>query len=120
MSQPPKRSLRARHVATQNRDQRSPVDLRSQRLDRNQAKKLIGEILRVGQVVIWDHATREMEKDDMTTMDAQNVLRCGKITEEPEFEGGAYRYRVQTEKMLVVVELQSETELSVITAWRKR
>jgi len=99
---------------------RSSDDLRSSRLDRNHAKKLIGTILRNGSVLVWEHCREELEKDDLNIVDATNVLRAGRIIEEPEQAKGAYRYRVHTERICVVVEILSSTCMSVVTAWRKK
>lgn len=86
---------------------------------RNEAKKLILTILKDGDVVFSRHAKEELDKDDLTTVDAVNVLRAGKITEPPEFERDTWRYRVHTERMVVVVSFVSESKLRIVTAWRK-
>lgn len=73
------------------------------------------------EAVSWStHAVQELSKDNMTMVDADNVLRCGRITKEPELEKGTYRYRVETERMCVVVAFRSRTEMRIVTAWRKR
>jgi hypothetical protein len=86
---------------------------------RNEALKLVREICQHGKLSITAHARAEMAKDDMTSVDVMNILRCGKIADEPELEKGTYRYRIQTPKMMVVVALRSTTELVLVTAWRK-
>lgn len=91
----------------------------TRRLDRNQAKKLIAEIRQRGSVTPTGHCKKELTKDRMSMGDAINVLRCGNIVEEAEMVKGAYRYRVHTEWMCVVVEFQSDKELRLITGWRK-
>ena len=60
-----------------------------------------------------------MRKDGLTTVDCENVLRGG-IVEPAEWINGAWRYRISTSRMCFVIELESETELFVVTAWRKR
>lgn len=92
----------------------------TQRLDINQARKLISSILSKGKVVWYDHVKKELVKDDLTEVDAVNVLRGGKLTEQPEFVRSWWRYRVHTAKICVVVQFESATELSVVTAWRKK
>ena len=83
------------------------------------ARRLIREILISGEVVSSGHAADEMAKDDLTLVDCINVLRGG-IVEPAEFERGAWRYRVHTERIGVVVAFRSETRLVVVTAWRFR
>ena len=50
----------------------------------------------------------------------RNVLRGGHITEPAENEKGTWRYRVHTNTIWVVVAFRGETELVVVTVWRKR
>jgi hypothetical protein len=88
--------------------------------NRNEAKKLIQAILREDNFVFSGHAETELAKDDLTTFDARNVLRAGKILEEPELVNGTWRYRVHTERMVVVIAFLSESKLKIITAWRKK
>ncbi len=87
---------------------------------RNEAKKLILKILNEGHTVFSRHAQEELEKDDLTTVDATNVLRAGKITEQPECDRNSWTYRVHTDRMTVVVSFVSESKLRIVTAWRKK
>jgi hypothetical protein len=89
-------------------------------LNRNEAKKLIQAICLQGVVTLSRHATEELAKDDLTTVDAMNVLRGGRILEAPELENGTWRYRVHTAQMVVVVAFLSESKLRIVTAWRKK
>ncbi|HYO69549.1 MAG TPA: DUF4258 domain-containing protein, partial [Archangium sp.] len=66
------------------------------------------------------HAKEELANDDLDMFDVRNVLRAGKILEEPELENGTWRYRVHTERMTVVVAFVSESKLKIVTAWRKK
>ena len=90
------------------------------KLDRNAARKLISAILNHGSVVIWGHCRDAMEDRAMTTVDLDNVLRCGTIPDDAEFESDEWRYRVHTAKMCAVIQFEDETELSVVTAWKKK
>ncbi len=83
-----------------------------------QAKKIIRAIISDGTVVYTRHAKQEMQADGLTTVDCVNVLRGG-IVEPAEWENGAWRYRVHTTKIYVVVELDAQDRLTLITAWRK-
>jgi hypothetical protein len=97
-----------------------------------EARKLIRRLLETGTFVVVGHARDEMRKDDLTDVDAVNVLR-GCAPQEAEFENGAWRYRVQTPRMVFVVEFDpepeqarsddvqiDEMELVLVTAWRVR
>lgn len=89
------------------------------KLDRNAARKLISRIRTHGVVNIWDHCEEQMLERDIDAVDLDNVLRCGTIFEEPELhKSGNWRYRVQTQYMLVVIQFDGENELSAVTAWR--
>ena len=83
------------------------------------ARQLIRRILEDGSVLASEHAAREMAADELTMPDCFSVLRAGWI-EPPEFENGSWRYRVMTQKVVVVVAFMSESELLVVTAWRKK
>jgi len=90
-------------------------------LNRNEAKKLIQQLCREDMVVSSRHAKEELAKDNLTTFDAMNVLRAGRILEEAEKQtNGSWTYRVHTEQMVVVVAFQSESKLKIVTAWRKK
>jgi hypothetical protein len=89
-------------------------------LSQNEARRRISRILRHGSVVIWDHCKTELAKDDLDIVDVNNVLRCGRLIEPAEPARERWRYRVHTDRMCVVVQFESEVELSVVTAWRKR
>jgi len=90
-------------------------------LDANAARKRIARILKSeGRVTYSRHARAEMAKDDLTELEVTNVLRGGRITEPAEQEKGTWRYRVHTNTLWVVVAFRSETELVVVTVWRKR
>lgn len=87
-------------------------------LDPTRARRLIGDILRRGHTVSFSHhACKEMAKDDLSTVDCINVLRAG-VVEPGELEKGTWRYRVRTNRIMVVVAFGSETHLRVVTAWR--
>ena len=86
-------------------------------LDPAAAKTLIRTILDAGTVSFSRHALEEPGKDDLTTVDAINVLRGG-VVSPGELERGSWRYRVRTARLLVVVAFRSETEFVVVTGWR--
>lgn len=82
-----------------------------------QAKQLIREIIENGSVSFSKHAEEELAKDNLTMVDATNILRGGTV-DPGEFENGSWRYRVRSSRMVVVVAFRSESELRVVTAWR--
>lgn len=96
----------------------SEIDF-GQALHEATAKSVIQAILDEGEVAYSKHAKEEMEKDRLTTVDVVNVLRGGSVG-PPEWENGSWRYRVQTQKMCVVVALRSKSELKIVTAWKER
>ena len=102
----------------------SIIDYRAQRLDRNHARKLILEIAQrhPAQIRFSNHALEEMRKDNMTTVDVFNIIKSpsAKILHEGEMERGTYRYRLETQNMMVVVAFDSKTSLAIVTAWRKQ
>lgn len=87
------------------------------RLDRNQARKLVSRLLSAGTLSFTSHATKALADDDMTSVDAVNVLRGGKILEEGELVNGSVRYRVHTSKFVVVVVIdEGPAIVRVVTA----
>lgn len=99
------------------------------------ARKLLRRLLDEGKFVspgAKTHARREMEKDNLTDIDAVNVLRGG-VVREGEWENGSWRYHVETPKIVFVVTFDpepavmpdgnddlGETELIIVTGWRHR
>ena len=83
------------------------------------ARKLAKEILDTGSVGFTAHAEKEMTKDRLEVLDVINVVRGGAYS-EAEWENGAWRHQAFTQKIAVVIEFESESELTVITAWRKQ
>lgn len=83
------------------------------------AKKLIRQILQDGRFTYSRHAHEEMDADGLTTMDCTNVLRGG-VVRPGEYEYGSWRYRVETNRITVVVAFSSEWELVIVTAWRRQ
>lgn len=88
-------------------------------IKKDEAKRLIRQIVAMGAVLFTSHARRELEKDGAGVVDALNVLRAGWVG-EAEYENGFWRYRVETPRFCVIAQFRSETALLVITAWRKK
>jgi hypothetical protein len=84
-----------------------------------QAKALIREILRVGEVTYSrPHAEERLKKWRLSTLDCVNVLRGGAVA-DGEYENGSWRYRVCTPRICVVIRFESEDILQIVTAWRE-
>jgi len=84
------------------------------------ATALIHSILIGGQVAFSRHATEELLKDGLTTVDAVNVMRAGRVKIPADLVKQTWRYRVETPRIAVVVAFRSEDELVVVTAWRAK
>lgn len=82
------------------------------------ATALIHAIARSGDVGWGDHAIKALAARKLQTPDCVNVLRCGSVADHADLEHGTWRYRIQTNRICVVVAFRSDTELSVVTAWR--
>jgi hypothetical protein len=89
-------------------------------LSPDQATATIKRIVREGAIEWTEHAVRELAADDLTTVDAVNVMRAGAVSDPAEYEHGAWRYRIHTARIWVVIEFNGDMELTVITAWRRR
>lgn len=85
----------------------------------DKARRLIGAILAKGSVTFSSHSEKALADDDLSTVDAVNVLRGGGV-ESSDLERGTWRYRVRTQRIVVVIVFRSETELVVVTAWRDK
>ena len=85
----------------------------------DKARRLIREILEGGQVTFSGHALDALADDGLSTVDAVNVLRAGTV-DPAEFEKGCWRYRVRTQRIVVVIAFRSVTEIRVVTAWREK
>ncbi|MDI7269173.1 MAG: DUF4258 domain-containing protein [Myxococcota bacterium] len=90
------------------------------RLSPPEAKRVLRDAIGPGgELAFTTHARREMAKDGLESTDVTNVLRGG-IVDEPEWENGAWRYRVRTRRIAVIVELRSDKSAVVVTAWRAK
>jgi len=85
----------------------------------NEARKLASKILKEGSIHFSKHAETRMVERNMNSNDVINLLRGGKIHEAPKLEHGSWRYRIETEKMTLVVAFRSESNLVVVSCWRK-
>ncbi|MFP5492104.1 MAG: DUF4258 domain-containing protein [Bacteriovoracia bacterium] len=98
----------------------SRIDVTSM-LSSGQARKVLSEIFNQNPNLISfsKHALEEMKNDNLKTGDILNVLKAGKIYDAPEFENGSYRYRIQTQKITVVIAFRKPNHVVIVTAWRE-
>ena len=83
-----------------------------------EAKKLLRRIINCGVVTYAQpHAIDRIKERKLSILDCENVMRAG-LVEEAEWENGAWRHQVRTQKIVVVIEFLSEDEVLIVTAWR--
>ena len=63
------------------------------------------------------HSVGELWADDLTTVDAENVLRAG-IVRTGHWRSDCWRYKVWTARITFVILVESERAIRVVTAWR--
>lgn len=100
----------------------SPSDFKTQKMNRNEARKLISELAKSQRVHILKHAFERMEERNVSTQDALNVLESPSsiIEKDGELEKGSYRYRLSTRKIILVVSFKSDGSLVyILTVMRK-
>lgn len=78
------------------------------------AKGVIRKIVEEESIVIVPHAKARMVERDISHADVVFTLRSG-VVEEAEFENGDWRYRVRSPKAQVVVVIEPEDLLIVVT-----
>jgi hypothetical protein len=100
-------------------DLKSLIDVTS-RLSPGQARKIISAILNNNSNLIsfTKHAREQMFDRNLKTGDVLNVLKAGKIWQDPELVNESFRYRVCTLKITVVIAFRKPNNIVVITAWR--
>lgn len=87
-----------------------------------EARRVINRVLGdEGYVGVGDHAVRELAADELDMGDVLNILRCGDVR-RAEWENGEWRYRVETQRMVVVIAFSEDgpPTIFVVTAWRLR
>lgn len=84
-----------------------------------QAKGLFRDIVDNGMVSASKHAEEELEKDNLTLVDAQNVMRAGVVSCDG-WVNGEWRYKAETPRMCFVVAVVAKDRLRIVTGWRKK
>ena len=103
----------------------SPVDYKTIKLSRNEARKRINEIVTnwPSNLKVSRHAEEELSSERLASSDAVNLLKspAAKILDEGELENGSWRYRLQTANLMLVVAFWPNGQgLTVVTGWDKR
>lgn len=102
----------------------SPIDYKSHKLDKGQVRKLIARLIADGAIVHFSgHSLEEMSKDGLCQGDVRNILGStdARINSDGELEKGSYRYRLETNFIMVVVAFNRVgTQIVVVTVWDKR
>ena len=81
------------------------------------AQKVIRRIAKALACSFSRHAAEQLQKRNLTTVDCLNTLAAG-VVRPAEWENGTWRYRVESHRIAVVVAIESDAELRVVTAWR--
>jgi hypothetical protein len=100
----------------------SPSDYKGQRLNRNEARKLVSRLVVEEKFRFLKHAFERMEERGISLQDAVNVLETPDsfILGEGELEKGSYRYRLCTNRLLLAIGFSSDgAELVVLTVMRR-
>lgn len=101
----------------------SKKDVTRKRLDRAEARKLVARIANFHPYGIRfsRHALKAMKEDDLLLSDIVNVIKNpdAKIFNEGELEKSSFRYRLETEDIVVIIAFVSLTSFVVVTVWRK-
>jgi hypothetical protein len=103
----------------------SHIDFKAKRIDRYKARKLIAEIVNncSENIVFSKHANEELIKDGLTQLDVWNILKSphSRIVSEGDLERGSYRYRLETQFIMLVISFWPLGDgLVIVTAWDKR
>lgn len=103
----------------------SPLDYKTVKLNRNEARKRIAETVtkHPTRVHFTGHAVNALADDGLTTADAWNLLKStsSKIVDEGELKDGSWRYRLCTTNMVVVIAFEPDGNgINIITCWDRR
>ena len=75
---------------------------------------------RTGSYVLAAHVQKRMKERDLTVMDVDNIVRCGRVECPAEYNHGSYRYTVETARVPAVFAFRGGEKCVVpVTAWRK-
>ena len=102
----------------------SPQNYKSERLNQNEARKLIAElILDESCLVLTSHAKERMEERQLIFADIVNVLKSPamRIIGVAEFSNFSWRYRCETNRLRVVISFSVDgASIVVVTVIRRQ
>lgn len=89
-------------------------------LNPNDARDLARAIWASGSVRFSRHARQRMADRNVSEQDIGNTILGGhcKPGKGIGFEGGSWRYTLETARIAVVVAFRSETEMVIVSCWR--
>ena len=82
------------------------------------ARAAIQKVLKGGTVYFSEHGLEEMDDDGILQPDVIQTLLRGRVS-EAYFRDGSWRHRVARGGIEVVVALESDERLVVVTAWKR-
>jgi hypothetical protein len=82
------------------------------------ASAVIRKVLRSGTVYFSEHGLEEMDDDGILQPDVVQTLVRGRVS-EAYFRDGSWRHRVARGGVEVVVAIESDERLVVVTAWKR-
>ncbi len=89
-------------------------------LARYEALKLARKILNEGSVVFTSHGAGRADERNLSAVDIKNVIERGVVNNEAEQSAdGRWAYKIETQKMAVIVGFEDENEMKIVSAWRK-
>lgn len=99
---------------------KSSIDLES-RLGKVQARKLLTEFLAKNPNFFsyGSYFKGRMAERKLIMSDVINVLHKGHILKDAEWENGQWRYRVETDRIIVVIAFANPSHIRGVTCWRK-
>lgn len=101
----------------------SEKDYSTKKLSTREARKLISRLADLESIRLTQHAKLEMadEKPELILLDLMNVLKSpdSEIRDPGELKNDRYSYRLQTNKIMLVVGFTKDGKfIYIITCWR--
>jgi len=91
----------------------------SEPLQKEQVDGLVKRVMFSGSVGFIRHARDEMRNDDLGEIDIRNALKNGSCFDF-RLKDETWRYRIRTQEITVIVSFRTESQLTVVTAWKGR
>lgn len=102
----------------------APSDYKTQRMSRNEARKLISALMADEScLVLTSHGRKRMEQRNVVMVDIVSVLKSSsmRINDEPEHTDGSWRYKCETNRFKIIVSFGIDGEtIYIVTVMRKK